>query len=604
MKFKLQSIARLWIVISFLILTNCSKNEFEEQIKNSKPNAGITFLQFKNETKLKEFNILIKVPVSANSTLNRTATLSEFVIDTVAIQKHISENNKITYSFKIYTLISNIQVDEKYNLVFTKEDDVWEKSIIAFKEKLNAAPNESQLESFEKLYDSRLDNTMMSSNTEVCISELYYIQCDGSCQREGYAHCDGFACTTGGCIRQTIVVGFCGGVGAGPSDPNGGGPTNPGNSGYIPLNPFEFTPNLFDNPAFDDPDYINIVKSQYFFDHLEYAAREWANEHSAAYVQLIQYQIANRWTPESTAFANEMLAVVREDPEFDENAFNFMLKAKINDRIDNDLDEEFLLSVDQFMDEDISEMVSDVNVGIDQLIMHFSIQCAVLRANHPTWSNAKIYYEASKEIVHISLDALGLFPVFGEVADLTNGILYTIEGDGVNATLSYASAVPLTGWATIGVKYAFKLKTVSTIGTKIKLTWKVLADGTIYFGSNNTCRAQLRKVLGLVVGDARQAHHIIPLNKQSKSIVQKASKSGNAFHMNEALNGIPLNTAVHSGSHSSYDNVIQTKFDIFSANNPNATPDECYEFLTDLIQEIRTWIINNPNTPINNIILP
>jgi hypothetical protein len=112
----------------------------------------------------------------------------------------------------------------------------------------------------------------------------------------------------------------------------------------------------------------------------------------------------------------------------------------------------------------------------------------------------------------------------------------------------------------------------------------------------------LRKVLGLAVGNLDQAHHIIPLNKQTKSIVQKASKSGNAFHMNEALNGIPLNNAVHNGSHANYDLAIQTKFDQFNATN--ATPDECYDFLVDLIQDIRTWIANNPNTPINQIILP
>lgn len=75
-------------------------------------------------------------------------------------------------------MVSNVQLDEKYNLVYTKENDVWEKSIIAFKERVGATSTENQLENFEKLYDSRLANTTMSSNTEVCISEHYYIQCD------------------------------------------------------------------------------------------------------------------------------------------------------------------------------------------------------------------------------------------------------------------------------------------------------------------------------------------------------------------------------------------------------------------------------------------
>jgi len=224
---------------------------------------------------------------------------------------------------------------------------------------------------------------------------------------------------------------------------------------------------------------------------------------------------------------------------------------------------------------------------------------------NPTWSKAHCAWEASKEIIHISLDTFGLIPVGGEVADLINGALYTIEGDGLNATLSYASAVPVAGWATISTKYAIKIidasQTATTIATKVKLTWKVLANGTIYFGSNNTCRAQLRKVLGLAVGNLNQAHHIIPLNLQTNPIVQKAATSGNAFHMNEALNGIPLSTAVHNGSHAHYDGLILDKLILFEKTNPNATPSQCYNKVNEIISQIRTAIANNPNTPINQL---
>jgi len=34
---------------------------------------------------------------------------------------------------------------------------------------------------------------------------------------------------------------------------------------------------------------------------------------------------------------------------------------------------------------------------------------------------------------------------------------------------------------------------------------------------------------------------------------------------------------------------------------PNATPNQCYDFLTNLIQNIRTAIQNNPNTPVNQL---
>lgn len=36
-------------------------------------------------------------------------------------------------------------------------------------------------------------------------------------------------------------------------------------------------------------------------------------------------------------------------------------------------------------------------------------------------------------------------------------------------------------------------------------------------------------------------------------------------------------------------------------SNPNATPEECYKKIMEIIQEVRTAITNSPNTPINNL---
>lgn len=171
--------------------------------------------------------------------------------------------------------------------------------------------------------------------------------------------------------------------------------------------------------------------------------------------------------------------------------------------------------------------------------------------------------------------------------------MYVIEGDGLNATISVASAIPIAGWAAVSTKYAIKINEVYSIGTKVKLVWKVSGD-LITFGS----RSQLRKVLGLAVGDLRQAHHIIPWNKQSKLAIQKASKSQHAFHMNEALNGIPLDNVIHSGSHPHYDNLIEQYLNNIPAN---ATPDQAYEKVMEIISKVRTAIQNNPNVPLNQL---
>ncbi|WP_410522641.1 AHH domain-containing protein [Pedobacter sp. KBW01] len=46
------------------------------------------------------------------------------------------------------------------------------------------------------------------------------------------------------------------------------------------------------------------------------------------------------------------------------------------------------------------------------------------------------------------------------------------------------------------------------------------------------------------------------------------------FHMNEALNGILLNSLVHNGSHANYDNLVQLKLDQI---NVNLSPKETYD---------------------------
>lgn len=196
----------------------------------------------------------------------------------------------------------------------------------------------------------------------------------------------------------------------------------------------------------------------------------------------------------------------------------------------------------------------------------------------------------------MSLDAFGLIPVGGEVADLVNGVLYTIEGEGLNATLSYASAVPIVGWATAGTKFGIKIAATATGTTKF--VWKV-TNNVIQFGN----RGQLRKVLNLAVGNPLVAHHIIPWAKSTNEVIQKAAKFGNAFHMNEALNGIPLSAAVHNGSHAAYDQrVVDRLIDIKNQYGSNMTPQQAYDGVVELINDIRTAIQNNPTTPINQLI--
>lgn len=213
-----------------------------------------------------------------------------------------------------------------------------------------------------------------------------------------------------------------------------------------------------------------------------------------------------------------------------------------------------------------------------------------LRKLYPSWSKGKCFWNASKETIHLFLDIAGTVPVIGEVCDITNGFIYTIEGDGLNATLSYAGAIPIAGWGATGAKLAIK-----TVAGSVSLAVIKNADG-FYVVSRN--QALFRKVLGMVKGDGRIAHHIIPFALQTHPAVQKAMLSKNAFMINEALNGIPLSSAVHAGSHKHYSDLIENYLNNIPSNLP---PDAVYSEIIKIIDKVKLAIKNNPNTPLNQL---
>lgn len=292
------------------------------------------------------------------------------------------------------------------------------------------------------------------------------------------------------------------------------------------------------------------------------------------------------------------LAINQNNNDLSKRLITILLVTKNHDYFHKSLDANFLYLIDPYVDLDLSNQ--DFH---DPLTTYLIVKSSVLKAQHPDWSDAKILWEAMKDVVHVGLDIFGLIPLLGEAADLTNGILYTLEGDYLNAGFSVAAAVPVLGTTSTVSKYTLKvINSATDVTSKTKLVWKSSAAG-IYFGSDSWCRQQLRKVLGLAVGDLRQAHHIIPINKQGNEVIQKAAQSGSAFHLNEALNGIPLSTAVHNGSHANYDNLVEAGLQrIRNQYGPNMTPQQAYDALTSLINNVRTAILNNPNTPINQLV--
>jgi hypothetical protein len=230
-------------------------------------------------------------------------------------------------------------------------------------------------------------------------------------------------------------------------------------------------------------------------------------------------------------------------------------------------------------------------------LLAFSIERAQLKWDHPTWSDWYLSLSAawnvSKEGLHTALDGLGLVPGIGEVADLTNGLFYTLQGDYTNGSLSVASAVPFAGWVATGTKYA--KKTIN--GAKV--VWHIDDVGKITFGNRN----QLAKVLK-TVGTDKQAHHLIPWEHLNHEVIQVAAKKDglDPFHMNEFSNGLALSEVQHLGSHKAYNDAVFDRLEEittkFGANlSPALAAEKCRYLegkLKDIISQYPTNKISDP----------
>jgi hypothetical protein len=201
----------------------------------------------------------------------------------------------------------------------------------------------------------------------------------------------------------------------------------------------------------------------------------------------------------------------------------------------------------------------------------------------------KLFFRANAKILHMGLDFAGMIPLVGEAFDIANGIWYSFQGDWSNAAWSAASAIPILGNIPATAK-------IVKDGRRIVMTLQ--HNGTWSFASNYP---YLRKSLGLLVGNPLIAHHIIPLGKQTNPLVQAAANAG--FDMNAAANGIALSRTVHSGSHAAYlgkvDNEMLRRYNLIGTS---ITPQQAKAEVDAIINQIRDWIANNPNSHIDNIV--
>lgn len=317
MSAKIKFLSRFIVLTVFVTFVGCNEELYDvKDHHNGVDKNKISLTQFKNETNIVKVEPILSVSTTKSISSKTKTQLSDFVIDTLAIKKHISENNKTTYSFRIYPLSAVAKPNEIYNLVYRLVNGNWEKSIFYLLKKEKVADDHKLFEKIELIYGGTVSKitTSKTSSLEMCTIETTVVNCDGSCADPN--KCDGFACIHQVCTRTTITYFSC----ASGGSSTGGGSPDPGgtfSSGGGTPDPYVYSPNTYDNPVFDDPEFKNAVQRSYVWNNLGDAAQGFfaSQENMNYFNQTIQYQIINTWSSGSYVFATLAREYKREHPD-------------------------------------------------------------------------------------------------------------------------------------------------------------------------------------------------------------------------------------------------------------------------------------------------
>ncbi len=248
-------------------------------------------------------------------------------------------------------------------------------------------------------------------------------------------------------------------------------------------------------------------------------------------------------------------------------------------------------------------------------IAEFYYQYTSLKTQCPSCSKAKLGFQAfwnvEKDLIQGALSICGIIPSpVGIACNVANGVIYYMDGQGTNATLSIAAAVP---FGVVLQKGAWAMRFLAN-GVEHSLVYSKTAGGLIEFGSRGVIATSVKAT---TVGN--EIHHLIPWGKRVENLVQKAAEvaeDGTAFHMNHPGNGIELtpfrldqtilDQGVHA-NHPAYDTrVVQEMDDIWNEltniYGNNIPAKVARERLIKLQNIIRDAIQNNPGVKINDLI--
>jgi hypothetical protein len=221
----------------------------------------------------------------------------------------------------------------------------------------------------------------------------------------------------------------------------------------------------------------------------------------------------------------------------------------------------------------------------------------------------------SAESAHTMLDAAGLVPVIGELADGANAVFYVLEGDLQNASFSAISMVPIVGDALgKGTKYTIKATKFFKVGERVFQSAKQSALYEImykaYGNSSKIADAiwdagrgganKLAKALG-TKGTGKIAHHIIPVGVLTDNkVVQEAIEEG--FDFNGIINGIGLDKAFHPTNHFDYSEGVNKLIDATREAFPDLSSKEVVEKVATQLKTIISDAAGKAEGTINDVL--
>lgn len=290
----------------------------------------------------------------------------------------------------------------------------------------------------------------------------------------------------------------------------------------------------------------------------------------------------------------------------DVKASKFIIDAVLTGLADGSITQEKALFLNSYFDYDLTDPAV-----FHLFTTYFYAKAAWLKFENPgkylynpngsaTDSNnineALLILDVWGEAFHWTLQVAGLIPGLGEPFDLLDAGIYLLEGDGVNATISAASTIPVLGIISSGKRMGWKVvAAASDLHSKKVHKWVVDFEGKITFGYSG----DLAKNFPPYNTAIEQAHHIIPWEKavREHDVIQGVAKDG--FHLNEKFNGIIVKKAQNQPNHPIYSAEVRQKLDYIKNN---VAREDWYDEVNALIDRIRGAIGNaGPDVHLDDI---